>query len=157
MILRTTLAAALLLAAPLARAEEGVLLTVTGADGAPLATYDRAALEALGTESFETTTIWTDGVQTFEGVPLSALLADLGVTEGEVSAQAINDYAVTIPVSDAVEGGPIVATLLNGAPMSIRDKGPLWIVYPYDADPAWQTETIYSRSIWQLDRLQVGG
>ena len=77
------------------------------------------------------------------------------MTEGTLKATAINDYAVEIPVEDAVEGGPIIAFMRNGAPMSVRDKGPLWIVYPYDSDPAYQTEVIYSRSIWQLDRIEV--
>ena len=43
----------------------------------------------------------------------------------------------------------------NGKPMSVREKGPLWIVYPYDSDAKFQSEVYYSRSIWQLDRLAV--
>jgi hypothetical protein len=62
---------------------------------------------------------------------------------------------VSIPVSDATSGGPIIAFARNGEAMSVREKGPLWIVYPYDADPAYQSETIYARSIWQLDRIRV--
>jgi hypothetical protein len=135
------------------------LLTVTGgiaatnADGA--AVFDRAMLEAMEPVEFTTTTMWTDGPQVFTGVLLLDLLTMLGVTGGTVRATAINDYAVDIPVSDAVEGGPIVAYLLNGEPMSVRDKGPLWIVYPYDAKRDYRSEVIYSRSIWQLDRMEV--
>ena len=58
-------------------------------------------------------------------------------------------------MSDAVEGGPIIAYYTNGEEMSRRDKGPLWVVYPYDSDIAYQTELVYSRSIWQLDRISV--
>lgn len=72
-----------------------------------------------------------------------------------LTARAINDYSVEIPLADAVEGGPIVAYERNGAVMSLRDKGPLWIVYPFDSDPAYQTEAIYSRSIWQLEEITV--
>ncbi|MGB1266126.1 MAG: oxidoreductase, partial [Nereida ignava] len=49
--------------------------------------------------------------------------------------------------------GPIIAYKQNGSEMSRRRKGPLWIVYPYDDKKSYQTETVYSRSIWQLDRL----
>ncbi|MGR3607464.1 MAG: oxidoreductase, partial [Sulfitobacter sp.] len=42
-----------------------------------------------------------------------------------------------------------------GSLMSRRGKGPLWIVYPYDNNPSYKTETIYSRSIWQMDRIAV--
>lgn len=72
-----------------------------------------------------------------------------------IDATAINDYSVEIPISDAVEGGPILAYKSDGAYMSRRDKGPIWLIYPYDQNADYRSETIYSRSIWQLDRLNV--
>ena len=39
--------------------------------------------------------------------------------------------------------------------MSVRDKGPLWVMYPFSDAPALKTETNYSRCIWQLNRLQA--
>ncbi|MGR3759159.1 molybdopterin-dependent oxidoreductase [Roseobacteraceae bacterium NS-SX3] len=112
-------------------------------------------LRALPAASFETATIWTSGPQQFSGVPLSALLQHLGVYGGVIEARAVNDYAVEIPVSDAVPDGPILAYERNGALMPVRDKGPLWLVYPYDSDPGYRTEAVYSRSIWQLERIVV--
>jgi hypothetical protein len=49
----------------------------------------------------------------------------------------------------------MIAYLRNGNPMPLRDKGPLWIVYPFDSSSDFQSETIYSRSIWQLNRIAV--
>jgi len=129
------------------------VLTVTY--GADVVTFDQDALEELGAVTFETETIWTEGVQTFTGVLLETLVAEFPIDDGMLIASAINDYSVEIPVSDAVEGGPIVAYLHNGEQMSVRDKGPLWIVYPYDSTPDYQAELIYSRSIWQLDRIEM--
>lgn len=118
-------------------------------------TYDRAALEEMDSVTFRTSTIWTDGVQTFKGVSLVTLLKSADVSEGTLKAIAINDYAVEIPVSDAIEDGPIVAYARNGEIMTIRDKGPLWLVYPYDSNPDYRSEITYSRSVWQLDRLEL--
>ena len=73
----------------------------------------------------------------------------------DLEAVALNDYAVTIPASDAVEGGPIVAYAHNGQAMSVREKGPLWVVYPFDANDTYKSEEYYARSIWQLDRIVV--
>jgi len=129
------------------------LLTVTGPAGSR--TYDQTALEALGPQSFTTSTIWTVGEAEFTGVPLRTLLDDAGISDGAVLATAINDYTIEIPVADITEQYPIVAYLVDGKPMSVRDKGPLWVVYPYDSSPDLQSEVIYSRSIWQLDRLAV--
>lgn len=159
-----TIAISMLAMLPLAAASQAapageVLLTVTGpmADQAEAEAvqFDLEMLQELGTVEFETSTIWTQGVQTFEGVPLSALVESLGMSGTTLRATAINDYAVDIPISDAVEDGPIIAYKLNGEEMSVRDKGPLWIVYPYDSKKEYQSEVVYSRSIWQLDRIEV--
>lgn len=158
------LACALLIAAPafaddLPAPTGEIVLTVTGKigvtnqDGA--AVFDLDMLKAMGEVTFQTSTPWTEGVQSFTGVPLDALLQSVGVTEGTLTATAINDYAAEIPVSDAVAGGPILAYLQNGNPMSVREKGPLWVVYPYDAKDDYQAEVIYSRSIWQLSSIDV--
>jgi hypothetical protein len=134
------------------------LLTVSGAfdtvEGDALA-LDRSALMELPITTFETSTIWTEGAHTFTGVSLADLAADLGIESGQFLATAINDYTVEIPFSDAVEGGPIIAYLMDGKEMSVRDKGPLWVIYPYDSDADYRSEVIYSRSIWQLDRLEI--
>ena len=146
--------------APLPAPEGEVVLTVTGdiavTNEGDAAVFDVAMLEAMDPVTIETTTIWTDGVQTFTGVPLARLMEAVGAEGESLSATAINDYAVQIPSEDWVEDGPIVAYLANGEPMSVRTKGPLWIVYPYDDVAAYRSEVIYARSIWQLDRIAVG-
>jgi hypothetical protein len=154
-----TLLAAPVAAQDLAAPTGEIILTVSGdiavRNQDDSAVFDLEMLRALGEVSFATTTPWTDGVQEFTGVSLAALVKALGVTEGSIKATAINDYAIDIPVADAVEGGPILAYMQNGEPMPVREKGPLWLVYPYDLNEAYQAEVIFSRSIWQLVRLDV--
>lgn len=147
-------------AAELSAPEGEVILTITGniahTNEGDTAQFDRAMLEALDPKTIETSTIWTEGEQTFTGVSLARLMEIVGAEGAVLDATAINDYAVAIPKDDWVADGPIVAYLHNNAPMSVRDKGPLWVVYPYDSNPAYQSEVSYSRSIWQLDRIVVG-
>lgn len=125
----------------------------TGPDGS--AQFDMEMLKAMPQRNFETSTIWTEGETSFVGVPLSVLLEKVGAEGATIRATAINDYAVEIPVDSISAQDPIVAYEMDGAAMSRRQKGPLWIVYPYDSDTKYQTEVIYSRSIWQLDRLEI--
>lgn len=138
---------------------EEVVLVVSGeiavTNQGDKAAFDRAMLEELGGDIIVTSTIWTDGVLEFEGVKLSKLAELLGIDSGVFVGFAINDYSVEIPVSDAFDYQPIIAYKRNGEFMSVRDKGPLWIIYPYDLDRKTNTELIFSRSIWQLDRLVV--
>ena len=136
-----------------------VILTVDGLDPAAFpggeVQFDIARLQALGETDLKTSTIWTDGVHDFTGVRMKDMLDYLGLTAGTFKAVALNDYTVEIPVSDATADGPILAYDMDGQPMSVRDKGPLWIVYPFDAKPEYRSEVIYTRAIWQLERFEV--
>ncbi|MEL7203669.1 MAG: oxidoreductase, partial [Pseudomonadota bacterium] len=72
----TTLTAGVLMFAVPALAEEPVLTvsgSVAASDSGETWTFDMAELMAMPSESFETTTIWTEGMQTFEGVSLGVL------------------------------------------------------------------------------------
>ncbi len=146
---------------PFAEPKGEVILTVTGLDPArvPQGTvrFDLEGLAALGPVSFQTTSIWTEGRHDFTGIPLAKLARVLGLDADDVIVlHALNDYEVEMPLTDATEEAPILAYELDGKPMSVREKGPIWVVYPYDADPdAFQTVTAFARSVWQLDRIEV--
>lgn len=116
---------------------------------------DLATLDALPQVTFTTSTIWTDGPVTFSGVALKTLLSDVIDTATAVEMVALNDYSVTISPSQIEDGVPIVATRMNGDVMSVREKGPFWVVFPYDSDPKYRSETIYALSIWQLECLKI--
>lgn len=140
-------------------AETPALLTISGAigttnqDGKLL--LDRAAIETMATTVVETETPWTQGKVRFEGVPLKSLL-DAASAKGEViHAIALNDYAVDIPVEDSANPKVIVAYRMNGETMRVRDKGPLWLVYPLSDDPALRNEATYSKMIWQIKALEI--
>lgn len=147
-------ASAMLLLASAFAALADPILTVVVPGSSRTVEMTRADLEALPRETIRTKTIWTDGEVEFEGVSLATLVMELGLSAEEMSFVALNDYAVSIPLEDAVANGPIIADRMNGAPMAVRDKGPLWVIYPFDSNPEYQAEKYYSRSIWQLHRIE---
>ena len=102
---------------------------------------------------FATSTIWTDGIIQFSGVSVRTILGQTNATGEKLKMVALNDYAIEMPVSELEEAAPIVATRMDGETMSVRDKGPFWVIYPFDADPEYASETNHSRSVWQLSRL----
>ncbi len=116
---------------------------------------DLETLRAIGEVTFTTHTIWTEGAQVFTGVPLAEMLRHYGITTGTIRVYAINDYSVEFPVEEALSNDALIAYERNGAVMSLRDKGPLWLVYPFDDDKRYQSEVYYSRSIWQMTRIDV--
>jgi len=138
-----------------ADAPDAAELIIMAADGTRLASLDRADMAALPQTAFPSHTIWTEGPQHFEGVSLATLLARHGITARRVDLVAVNDYTVTLPAEAIGPVYPVVAHARNGAPMSLRGKGPFWLVYDYDSNPRFRSETVYMRSIWQLDRITV--
>jgi hypothetical protein len=147
--------AVLCLGASPSAAETPALLTLSGAIQGGALVLDRAAIEAMPMTVVETETPWTQGKVKFEGVPLKSLL-DLAAASGTVvHAIALNDYAVDVPVEDAANPKVIVAYRMNGETMRVRDKGPLWLVYPLSDDPALQNEATYSKMIWQIKAFEI--
>lgn len=135
------------------------VLTVSGRiaasnrDGA--AVFDLPMLEALGTDGFETRTPWHGGIVRFEGVPMQRLMQATGASGEHVTAIALNDYTTDIPIADFERYGVLLATKRDGVYMPVRDKGPLFIVYPYDSKPELRAQQYYSRSAWQVAKLIV--
>lgn len=136
-------------------ADDGLLaLHVEMQDGSEV-TLTLDVLDGLSQVEFTTSTIWTDRAITFSGVPVGAVLDYAGGTGETLRMVALNDYAIEMPIDELEETAPIVATRMDGETMSVRDKGPFWVIYPFDMDPGYDTETNYSRSVWQLSRLVV--
>jgi len=136
-----------------------VILTVTGSiarTNAPgRAEFDRAMLEALGVEVLATGSSWTDGVQRFEGVRASKVLAAVGAEGSAVRATALNDYIAEIPIETLQDYPVLLALRQNGATLTARDKGPIWIVFPRDDYPSLDDPRIDLQWVWQLRTIDV--
>ena len=129
-------------------------LPINNTNAPSIANFDRSALDSLGRHSLATSTSWTDGVPTFEGVRLADVLAKVGAKGKIIVATALNDYSVEIPISDATDYNVPLADTMNGKKLSVRNEGPLWIVYPRDAHAELKTESFNDRWIWQLAKLE---
>ena len=146
-------------AAGLTRPTGEVVLTVTGritqtnADAA--AVYDMAMLEALPARTTVTETPWTKGAVKFEGPLGSALLDQIGAEGTMLRITALNDYVVEVPVEDFRKWPVILATRKDGKAMPVRDKGPIFVIYPFDLDRSLYNEKIFSRSAWQVKSIEV--
>ena len=136
-----------------------VLLTISGAianTNAPgAARFDRSMLEALGLVTLKTHTNWHDGPATFEGIKFADLLDAVGARGTLIDALALNDYQATIPVSDLTLYTIVLAMKENGMVLTIRDRGPLWIVYAQGASEVGKTAQVQDRMVWQLSRLTI--
>jgi hypothetical protein len=147
-------------AEPLPQPSGRVVLTVSGTVANPnagsVAVFDLAMLEALPQHDVVTRTPWTGGEPVvFRGPLARDVLAAAGATGSVLIAIALNDYRSTLPVADLAADDVIIATRRGGETMSVRDKGPLWIIYPLTEKPALDTLETHAKMAWQLKEIQV--
>ncbi|KLK92323.1 hypothetical protein AA309_15190 [Microvirga vignae] len=145
-------------AEPLPHPQGAVILTITGnitqTNTPGQAQFDKTMLEALGKASYTTSSEVSAAPMTFEGVPLRAVLERVGALGKTIRATALNAYQNSIPMED-LQFEPILAMKVDGKVITARDKGPLWIVYPRDANPVLDDVRYDSRWVWQLSKLHI--
>jgi hypothetical protein len=134
-----------------------VVLTITAPKAAPLvaASFNMKFLKSLPQQTFVTQTPWYKDPVKFTGPLLRDVLAAAKAKGEVINAVALDDYQAKIPFSDATDYDVIMAHQMDGKTLTAKDKGPLFVVYPYDSKAELQAVRFYERSIWQLKALRV--
>lgn len=138
-------------------ADEPILVVRNLADPQrPEVQLTEAELEGMPQATVRTHTEFTDGVVEFVGPLARDVIARVG-TDGaaNVHAVAVNDYSVDIPLEDFFEYDVILAMSADGRRLTMRDKGPLWIMYPIDEHDELDDAIYNQRLIWQLTTLEL--
>lgn len=149
---RIAITIALLVFARTSFAEE--ILTVHA--GGKLETFTYEELVAMPQTQVITKNDYIDDPATFSGPRLREILVRYGIeSNAELRLRALNDFSVVVPASDAFDFDVILALLRDGERMSIRDKGPIWVIYPMDDHPELRDDSYNSRLIWQLESISV--
>ena len=97
--------------------------------------FDAAMLAALPAVAIQPTLEYDEKPHKLSGPLLGAVIAATGIAANapvSLTLRAIDGYAVGVSLADANRYRMIVATTLDGLPMSLGGLGPLWAVY--DAD-----------------------
>lgn len=148
--------ASMLLLTTSAAAEDAVILTVDGKTRDGLVhTFTLADLQRLTQDTIRTGTPWTDGQSDYHGVVLAELMEAVGAEGTSAWVAAINDYAADVPLSDFAEYGVVLAYSRDGELLEVQDKGPLFVIYPFDDQPELRSEMYFSRAVWQVSRITI--
>jgi hypothetical protein len=136
-----------------------VVLSVGGriqrANQGARAMLDMAMLEALAQQSFTTKTPWFKQARKFTGPLLRDVLGLVGAQGTTLRIAALNDYRIDVPSEDTRRFDVLLARLIDDKPITVREKGPLFMIYPFDSDAALRNPLYYSRSVWQLNSIDV--
>jgi hypothetical protein len=134
------------------------VLTVSGRLKGPPGTpvvYSMRMLEAMPQISVPAKTPWFNESHTFTGPLLRDVLARCGAQGDTLRLKALNDFRADMPMADALQHDVVLARLKDGKPMTVREKGPLFVMYPFNAKPELRSTVYYTRSVWQLRWIEV--
>jgi hypothetical protein len=148
-------AAADTLPTPQERSILGITGKISNTNAGNRAEFDVPMLEKIGISRLKTTTAWTEGRPVFEGVLVRDLLNLVGASGDKVTVVALNDYKVDIPMSDFKNYPVILAYRMDGQALRIKDKGPLWIIYPADDFPELNNKQTQNKWVWQVKEIQI--
>ncbi|PPK49961.1 hypothetical protein [Marinobacter persicus] len=115
-----------------------------------------ADLEALPQTTIQTTSPYFEGSVEFSGPTLQAVIDQVGLSgESEMTLIALNDYRVSGSVNELLSLDAIVATRRNGKAMSVRQRGPFWLMLPMSDRPELDHEDYHRFMVWQLQRIKL--
>mgnify|MGYP006267547303 CR=1 FL=1 len=117
--------------------------------------FDKAMIEALPHHQIKTENPWDQGTPAYDGVLLRDLMKYVKADGKTASFAALNDYRSDIPVADMDKYDVILAYKRDGNDLLVRDKGPLFVVFPFTDVPELATESRFAQSVWQVNRITI--
>ncbi|SEQ01969.1 hypothetical protein SAMN03080615_00041 [Amphritea atlantica] len=145
--------------APLPQPTGPVILSISGKientqDG-QTAALDLSLLQSLQSDTFRLKTRWSDSIHNYHGPLLSAVLRYVGAQGDHIRLTALNDYSVEFERQYMDSYEPILAWREDGEQLSVREKGPLWLMLPLDKYHELNSEINTGRMIWQLSKIEI--
>lgn len=132
------------------------LFSVKSKDGAVTFEVTEEVLAGMKQTAYKAVLAASDGeTSDVKGPLLRDVLKAAGLTGTGVLARALDNYEMVVPAEDYDTHDVILAVEVNGKRLSVRDKGPAWIVYPSVDKPELQGDVYQSRSVWQIKELIV--
>ncbi|OEF94741.1 hypothetical protein [Vibrio splendidus] len=118
--------------------------------------FSREQLLSLPQKEITTTLPWVEGLTVYSGVTLQTVLENIDLPiSSQVTFVALNDYKIAVPKEDFDTYEPIIAIKKNGELMSVREKGPFWLIYPISANPETNTPDFHAKMIWQIRDIHL--
>lgn len=113
--------------------------------------FDFAALAAMPAVTIKPTLEYDNKPHTLKGPLLADVLKASGVKLNDkttVFARAVDGYAAQVTAAELSKYRFIVATHMDGQPLSLGGLGPLWVVYDADRFPDMAAKPVAARFAW---------
>jgi len=123
--------------------------------------FDAEALRRLPAVRIRPTLEYDDEVHALGGPLLTSVLEAAGVAAGSnamLGLRAVDGYVVPLSMADARTYRMIVATEMDGQPLSLGGLGPQWAIYEADTLAAFKDKPVKERFAlcpWGLFSIEV--
>lgn len=118
--------------------------------------FDREMLLSFRQVKIITSSPWESGINTYVGPKVSDIFERVGASGSEVRVTALNGYKVTISEKDIRQYDFIIALSKNGEKLTVRERGPLFLIYSFDDHPdAFLEHYLNRKTVWQVSELIV--
>jgi hypothetical protein len=137
------------------------LMVKHGTQFAKAREFDAGMLATLPSVTIQPTLEYDAKVHTLGGPLLASVITAAGVAADArvmLALRALDGYNVAVSLADAQRYRMIVATALDGVPLSIGGLGPLWAVYDADRLPDFKDKPLKERFAlcpWGLYFIEV--
>ncbi|MCJ8311357.1 MAG: hypothetical protein HRU38_00125 [Saccharospirillaceae bacterium] len=136
-----------------------VILEVTGnislTNEDDFAIFDADMIDQLPQYTINTSNHVSNNISVYTGINFYDLLKMLGFKGSLVNITAWDDYVVQIEIQDLKKYGVLLATHENGQRLTINDKGPMFVVFPFTDIEELRRDDYYNMSIWQVKEIDV--
>jgi len=117
-------------------------------------------LDHLPQQSIETHSPYYKGSVEFSGPILADLLNSVAGGDIEdntrISLYALNNYFVHTTVGELKDVDALLATRKEGDRLSIRERGPYWVILPLSEREELDSEHYHKLMVWQLYKIRLG-
>lgn len=113
------------------------------------------SLLSLPQQTFKTHHTWSKVADEFSGPLLADVLDQVCPKASKLKLKAINDYQVDLDFNKIKQYEPILAMSVNGERLTVRNKGPIWVMIPFDKYTSVPERSLDEALVWQLSSINV--
>jgi len=136
-------------------ASEKKLLTVNSISESINATFTQQQLMQLPQHEVTTNLPWTEESHRYSGPRLEDVLSSLDAKGQWLTLRALDYYSVSLNLNRIKKFNPILALKIDGKLLTVRSKGPIWLILPVDSYPELNAALYNDYMVWHLVKIDV--
>lgn len=116
--------------------------------------FSEQQLQALPQKTFTTKHTWWTSAQEFSGPLMVDAIKQVCPSAEKIYLRSLDQYSVMVDLTKVAKYEPILALKIDGKPLTIREKGPIWVMIDTDGFKL-PVRSLDNMFVWQLYYIRV--